>query len=107
MTDEARVEQLLDEIFDSDRTPEEVCADCPELLPEVRKRWQRMRHVDAELLAMFPTEKPAQAGDGAGASEHPSTCRRFRATKCRACSAGAAWVSSTRPTTCALAAWWR
>jgi hypothetical protein len=40
MSDKTRVEQLLEEIFDSDRTPEEICADCPELLAEVRKRPQ-------------------------------------------------------------------
>ena len=30
---------LLEEMLDSGRTPEEVCRDCPELLPEVRRRW--------------------------------------------------------------------
>jgi serine/threonine-protein kinase len=42
MADEPRVQRMLDEILDSDRTPEEVCGDCPELLPEVRKRWQKV-----------------------------------------------------------------
>jgi serine/threonine-protein kinase len=51
----SRVQQLLDEILDSERSPEEVCGDCPELLPEVRRRWQQMRRVDAELNALFPT----------------------------------------------------
>jgi serine/threonine-protein kinase len=55
MADESRVEQLIDEIFDSGRTPEEVCGACPELLPEVRRCWQRMCNVEAELNAMFPT----------------------------------------------------
>jgi serine/threonine-protein kinase len=55
MADESRVQQLLDEIFDSERTPEEVCDTCPELLPEVRRRWRQMRLVDAELEALFPT----------------------------------------------------
>jgi serine/threonine-protein kinase len=59
MSDEARVRQLLDEFLDSERTPEEVCADCPELLAEVRKRSQKMlRIVEAELEAMFPTPDP-------------------------------------------------
>jgi eukaryotic-like serine/threonine-protein kinase len=49
-----RVQNLLDEIFDSDRTPEEVCGDCPELLTEVRQRWQQMRLVNADLDALFP-----------------------------------------------------
>jgi serine/threonine protein kinase len=57
-----RVQKLLDEIFDSDRTPEEVCADSPELLPEVRQRWQQMRIVEAQLDALFPT--PAPDADG-------------------------------------------
>jgi serine/threonine-protein kinase len=63
MIDEPRVRQLLDEIFDSERPPEEVCRDCPELLPEVRRRWQRMRLVDAELEAMFPTPAPDRGAD--------------------------------------------
>ena len=56
MADESRVQQLIDEILDSDRAPEEVCSDCPELLLEVRQRWQQMRLVEAELNAMFPTQ---------------------------------------------------
>src|SRR3954464_2957411 len=63
MSDEPRVELLLDEISDSDRTPEEVCADCPELLAEVRKRWQQMRMVEAELKILFPTTGPNQDAD--------------------------------------------
>jgi serine/threonine-protein kinase len=55
MTDELRVQQLLDEILDSGCTPEEVCGACPELLPEVRRRWQQMCLVQAELEALFPT----------------------------------------------------
>ena len=62
MADEPRVQQLLDEILDSECTPEEVCGDWPELLPEVRKRWRQMRIVEAELDALFPTTGP-----------HPST----------------------------------
>jgi serine/threonine-protein kinase len=70
MVDEPRVQQLLDEIFDTERTPEEVCGPCPELLPEVRRRWQRMRLVEAELEAMFPTTAPGQ-GAGSPAPGHP------------------------------------
>jgi serine/threonine-protein kinase len=56
--DDPRLQQLLDELLDSGRTPEEVCADCPELLPEVRRRWRRMRLVAAQLDALFPTTGP-------------------------------------------------
>src|SRR5260370_40201998 len=56
MADELRVQQLLDEILDSERTPEEVCSSFPELLPEVRKRWEQVRQVAAGLDALFPTQ---------------------------------------------------
>src|SRR5262245_47221197 len=59
MSDDPRVQQLLDELLDSQATPEEVCASCPELLPEVRERWRRMRRVRADLDALFP---PPEAG---------------------------------------------
>ncbi len=71
MAAESLVQQLLDEISDSGRTPEEVCAACPELLPEVRRRWRQMCALEAELDAFFPvpghgpdadTDPPGQAG---------------------------------------------
>jgi serine/threonine-protein kinase len=58
MAAESRVQQLLDEISDSGCTPEEVCVDCPELLPEVRRRWRDMCAVEAQLDALFPTSGP-------------------------------------------------
>src|SRR6516162_9657272 len=63
MSDETRVQQLLDEILDSERTPEEVCADSPELLGEVRKRLEQTRRLEAELTAMFPTPEPTRDAD--------------------------------------------
>ena len=62
MADDPRVQQLLDEIFDSGCTPEEVCGACPELLPEVRRRWRQMCAVEAELDALFPTPGPDPPG---------------------------------------------
>jgi hypothetical protein len=38
MTDDSRVQHLLDELHDSDAMPEKDCASCPELLPAVRMR---------------------------------------------------------------------
>src|SRR5262245_36606903 len=49
-----RVFALFEEMLDSGKTPEEVCRDCPELLSEVRQRWQQFCRIDAELGAMFP-----------------------------------------------------
>src|SRR5215469_4822084 len=67
MAAESRVQELLDEIADSGRTPEEVCGACPELLPEVRRRWLQMRIVEAELDALFPAAGlDAVSGGGSG-----------------------------------------
>jgi serine/threonine-protein kinase len=54
MADDARVEQLLDQLFDSNAAPEEVCGSFPELLPVVRNRWRQMRRLRADLNALFP-----------------------------------------------------
>src|SRR4051812_11189911 len=58
MTDSPRIQQLLDELLDSQATPEEVCGSCPELLPEIRTRWGQMCRVRAELDALFPPPGP-------------------------------------------------
>ena len=54
MTDDRRVQELLDQLIDPNATPEDVCAGCPELLPEVRSRWKRMRRLSVILDAIFP-----------------------------------------------------
>ncbi len=54
MDGDPRVRLLLEELLDSEQTPEEVCRHCPELLPQVRRRWQRKLDCDAQLDAMFP-----------------------------------------------------
>jgi serine/threonine-protein kinase len=54
MADESRMIGLLEEMLESDRTPEEVCRDCPELLPEIRQRWTAFRLADSALSALFP-----------------------------------------------------
>src|SRR5262249_49445342 len=54
MTDDPRIQQLLDKLLDPHATPELVCASCPELLPVVRKRWQQLRRLRADLDALFP-----------------------------------------------------
>ena len=55
MPDESRILALLEEALDSKRTPEDVCADEPELLWEVRERFERCQNVEAQIEAMFPT----------------------------------------------------
>jgi serine/threonine-protein kinase len=67
--DDPRVQQLLDELLDTDGTPEEVCASCVELLPIVRTRWQQMCQARDELDVMFPamaeTGEDVPPADGA------------------------------------------
>jgi serine/threonine-protein kinase len=69
VSDDPRVERLLDELFDSDAAPEEVCGSCPELLPAVRERLRLMCRVEAVVDALFPslpgpgTGGPLAAGD--------------------------------------------
>ena len=54
MTNDPRVEELLEELLDSGGTPEEVCRTSPELLGQVRAGWQRLRALEAEVGALFP-----------------------------------------------------
>jgi serine/threonine-protein kinase len=60
MSDDPRLEPLLDKLLDSQATPEQVCASCPELLPEVRRRWHEISRVGAELDLLFPPSTWAQ-----------------------------------------------
>jgi serine/threonine-protein kinase len=54
MPDEPRVQELLDELFDGEATPDEVCGACPELLPVVRERWRQICRARAEFDAFLP-----------------------------------------------------
>ena len=63
---------LLEEMLDSGRTPEEVCRDCPELLPEVRRRWKAFRLVDGSLAALFPDPETPPRADAIVAVPHPA-----------------------------------
>jgi serine/threonine-protein kinase len=58
-----RVMELLEDILDSGRTPEEACAGCPELLCAVHERLRGCYGVDAELDAMFPPSGATPAGE--------------------------------------------
>ncbi len=54
MPSDPRVQELIDQLLASGGTPDEVCRAAPELLPEVRTRWQRTCQAQAELDALFP-----------------------------------------------------
>src|SRR5262249_53123467 len=50
------------------KTPEEVCRDCPELLPEVRQRWRQIQLIDAQVGKLFPG---LETGSDAGTTARP------------------------------------
>ena len=50
------------EVLDSGRTPEEVCAECPELLPVLRRRLRHIRRVERGLQMLFPSSAAEHAG---------------------------------------------
>jgi eukaryotic-like serine/threonine-protein kinase len=56
-----RVQQLLDEIMESGRSAEEVCSDCPELLPQVRLQLLRLKRMEERVNSLFP---PSGVGPG-------------------------------------------
>src|SRR5262249_25573021 len=53
MSDNPRVDELLEGLLDSGGTPEEACRTCPELLPQVRAGWQRLRTLKTHVNALF------------------------------------------------------
>src|SRR5271154_2571953 len=58
MPDQTRIDDLLEQMLASQITPEEACAATPELLPEIRARWERLQRVAVELDALFPNDLP-------------------------------------------------
>jgi serine/threonine-protein kinase len=59
--DETLFRRLLEEILDSDRSPEDACADHPEALAEVRERLARLRSLESQVEAIFPTPARTRA----------------------------------------------
>ncbi len=55
MDEEATIRDLLEEALNSGRTPGEVCADHPELLGAVQRRWLRIQDLARDLEHIFPT----------------------------------------------------
>jgi serine/threonine-protein kinase len=53
MAGNPQVTDLLEEMLEAGRTPEEVCRDCPGLLAEVRQRWQAFCRIDVAVRAWF------------------------------------------------------
>jgi len=69
MLDQEVVRHLLEELLSSGRTPEEVCANRPDLLDTVRSRWARLQEVAEDVDRAFPTSTTVWRQPGAGESE--------------------------------------
>jgi eukaryotic-like serine/threonine-protein kinase len=54
MSDDPRVQQLIEEILDSGSSVEDVCRGCPELLTRVREGWRSLRALQDQVSALFP-----------------------------------------------------
>ena len=98
MPDDPRVQQLLDELLDSQATPEEVCGSCPELLPagprplaaDVPGAGRARRPVPAHVRGGREPPPP----DATRPAGHPGLRGRGGARP------WAAWASSSGPGTC-------
>src|SRR4051812_32568491 len=55
MIDDPRVDQLLEELLESGGSTVDACRSCPELLPQVRAGLERLRLLEHEVGAMFPS----------------------------------------------------
>src|SRR5262245_50825710 len=62
MPEDSRVLELVEAVLESERTPEEVCGDTPDLLPAVRKRLMQVQRLDHELNEFFGETLPTNAG---------------------------------------------
>ena len=95
MTNESHIRAMLEEILDSRCTPEEACAESPELLPDV-PRLKQLRSVESQLDELFPRRAPRRVTTrdrGRGLRE--PHCRRSTAISWRASSGTVAWAWST------------
>lgn len=64
MSDDPRVLRLLEEMLESGQSPEEACADSPELLVQVREHLKRCRRLEAQLDAFFPPSSASASSSG-------------------------------------------
>src|SRR5215471_6446431 len=67
--DEARILELAEEALNSDLTPEEVCAQNPELLGDVKERLSWYRGVDVMVEQLFPSTPCAKRHFAKAAAE--------------------------------------
>jgi WD40 repeat protein/predicted Ser/Thr protein kinase len=47
--------KLVEDVLAAGRSPEEACANCPELLPDLLQRLERMRRIESQINEVFPS----------------------------------------------------
>ena len=62
MSHEECIQHLVEELLESRHSPEEVCAEYPELLPDVRRRLAQVRSLESEVDALFPESTSRSGG---------------------------------------------
>jgi serine/threonine-protein kinase len=72
MDQNPRVLELLEELLDTGATPEELCRDCPELLPAVREGQRRLATVQAQVGLLFPQSDASTGSDSVRPGRLPS-----------------------------------
>lgn len=55
MPADVRILELVERVLEQETTAEVVCADCPELLAQVKERLEWCERIDAQLAAIFPS----------------------------------------------------
>jgi eukaryotic-like serine/threonine-protein kinase len=55
MPEDPRILELVEEVLDSNRTPEDVCTEAPDLLLQVKEYLHQCRNVNAQIEALFPS----------------------------------------------------
>lgn len=73
MTDEWRLRELVESILETHSTAEEACIGCPELLPKVRERLERIRRVEQQIDQLFPGSPSVPQGRGERLERYSAT----------------------------------
>lgn len=76
MGDEAHICSLLEEVLNSGRTPEEVCASSQEYLEEVRRRLLRIRALAGDIERAFPSHERGRLRVGGDFAKQPESLPR-------------------------------
>src|SRR5437868_5018209 len=71
MPDDPRILQLLQAAMESNCTLDEACSDSAGPSPEVRRRWENCRLVEAQLKALFPATTSSSSPEVRSSGEFP------------------------------------